>query len=189
MRVASLLIAALALGCAETPSDPCSDAAAHISSCTGEQPTGEATCDPERAGAISSMDCDEVAVTAEAAKRDGWWDAFLCDLGYTSYCAGGSGSGSGSGTETPATKTLTGHVYKATTTNTPATNVYVRAFKDGASAATKGTWVVQGLFAIQDLPVGNYKLEVAYNPTATTLATKTVDLATTTYVVIHAPVP
>ena len=181
MRVWSVIIC-VAMGCAEPAGDPCAAAADHIASCTGEAASAAMTCDEQRAEEILTLDCDQLASTAAAAKADGWWDSFMCTLGFTSYCS------SGSGTPAPTTKTLSGSVYKVTAIDQPAMNVYVRAIREGTSE-TKGGWVIQGLFAIQSLPVAKYRLEVALTPTSGTLATKSVDLATTSYVVIYAPVP
>ena len=178
-----LVMACVAMGCAEPVDDPCSEAADHIASCTGEIASAPMECDRERAETILTMDCDELASTAAAAKADGWWDSFMCALGFSSYCMSG-----GSGMPAPTVKTLSGSVYKSTAFDQPATNVYVRAIRDGSSE-TKGAWVVQGLFAVQNLPVAKYRVEVAFTPTSGALTTKAIDLATTSYIVLYAPVP
>src|SRR5262245_58723735 len=93
MRLTIVALVAIVVGCAE-PSDPCREAADHVAECTHESVdrTG-ATCDPQRADEILAMDCDQLAAAAAAGKADGWWDEFLCGLGYTSHCAPGSSPG------------------------------------------------------------------------------------------------
>lgn len=185
MRCAWIVVALFAVGCAADPADDtCAAAADHVASCTGEAKQAATSCDLERAEAVLAMDCDELAATATTAKADGWWDDFLCALGFTSHC---SMDGSGD-TEEPTLRTLSGHVYRVGTFDQPVSNVYVRATREGSSQTT-GVWVVQGLFAITELTPARYRLDVAYTPTSSTLVSKTVDVSTQSYVVLHAPVP
>src|SRR5678816_4244846 len=106
MRLTIAAFVAIVVGCAE-PNDPCREAVDHVAECTHEAADpGGATCDPDRANEILAMDCDQLAAAAAAGKADGWWDTFLCSLGFTSHC---SEIGSGSGT---TARTLSGNVYK-----------------------------------------------------------------------------
>lgn len=185
MRRAWIIVALFAVGCAADPAgDTCTAAADHVASCTGETMQAATTCDLERAEAVLAMDCDELAATAATAKADGWWDDFLCALGFASHCSTDGGGGS----DAPTLRTLSGHVYRVGTFDQPVSNVYVRATREGTTQ-TKGVWVVQGLFAITDLTPARYRIEVAYTPTSSVLASTTVDVAAQSYVVLHAPVP
>lgn len=179
MRI--VLLACLLAACT-APADPCRAAAEHVASCTHEPVASETqTCDAERADQILDMDCDQLAAAAAAGKADGWWDEFLCGLGFTSYCAATPSS------PTSTARTLSGNVYKIGTTD-GADHVYVRATREG-STETKGAWTVAGIFALPGLAPARYTIEVAYTTTSTALATKTVDVASQSYIVIYAPVP
>jgi hypothetical protein len=83
----ALLVATLGfMGC--TTTDICTEAADHITTCTGEAPAELAqSCDPNRAETVLAQDCGTVRATAAAAgKADGWWSDFWCDLHYYNYC-------------------------------------------------------------------------------------------------------
>ena len=176
-----LILACLVVGCA-APDDPCRVAAEHVASCTHEPVTNEAQrCDPERADQILDMDCDQLAAAAAAGKADGWWDEFLCGLGFVTHCSLAPGS------STSATRTLAGNVYKLGTT-TGVDHVYVRATREG-TAETKGAWTVAGIFTIGGLAPARYTIEVAFTTTSTAVATQKVDVSSQSYVVIYAPVP
>jgi hypothetical protein len=187
MRWSSLLVISLiAAGCATDPTDLCRDAADHVATCIGEEPaTSSETCDEARAEALLAMDCGDLAAAAAAGKSDGSWPELMCSLGYTSYCSQPSGPNGPSTT----LRTLTGNVQKLGSTD-PAIGVSVRLIREGMETEVhQARTFAGGLFSIQGLARAPYRLEVALAPTSAALVKKRIDLATQTYILIHAPVP
>ena len=175
MRLAVLLV--LVLGCASEATDPCGAAADHLATCTGASVRDAATtCDEERAEAVLEMSCEEVSATAAAGKADGWWDDFLCAIGFTDKCSD----------EITGQLSLTGSVYKLGTTD-GADGVIVRAVPEAGGAVVKWSDTTNGYFALPQLPPGAYKLEVAQVLDGLTLTSKRVEFPATRYVVLYSP--
>jgi len=178
--VVVMFVAVLASCAAGEPEDACRAAAEHVADCTGQTaPTTIEQCDPDKAEAVLATECNQL----DPSKGDGLWSSFLCALGFTSYCNGGGGGG---GTQT--TRTLTGNVKKLGS-NAPAVGVYVRLVRED-TGETRGSWTFsEGLFSIGDLVPMQYRLEVAFGPTATAITHQTIDVAAQSYVLVLAPVP
>jgi len=190
-----IVVAAFGAGCAGE-ADPCAPAAAHVAECRGEAPDqAPGACDEDRADELLAMDCDQLAAAEATGKADGWWDALLCLLGFSSHCDGAPAPPAAPPAQ-PATRTLAGHVYKLSS-GTPADGVYVKATRivDGDGDGGGGQdwryrWTVGGgLFVIEGLPTGRYRVDVALAGGAPALATREVDLARQQYLAIYAPVP
>jgi hypothetical protein len=179
VRFLALVLAVAVAACAAPDGDICREAADHVAACTGEAPAELGTCDPDVARGVVDTSCDELATTA--GKSDGFWDALMCALGFTSHCAPPTSDPS------PRAKTLTGSVQKFGTIEPVSVVLHVRAIRDGNPADVHGSFTINGAFAIGDLAPAKYKLEVSFAPTSTAIATQTVDLATTSFAIIHVP--
>lgn len=66
--------------------ETCAEVAEHIEACLGEEARPVAACNVDRAEQILEQDCATVRRTAAAGKADGWWDGFMCETGFYSYC-------------------------------------------------------------------------------------------------------
>lgn len=84
-------LALLFAGCdADDPSASgsiCEQAAARLVECgIAEDADPGDDCDEARAESTVSASCDELEAAAAQGKSDGWWDDFLCGLGFVSHC-------------------------------------------------------------------------------------------------------
>jgi hypothetical protein len=174
----ALVFAVALAGCATAPANPCSMATDHVAACTDEAPafrTG--ACNEHRADSLLELDCTQLRHVAEAAKANGWWDDFLCELEFADHCTM---------TSRPELHTLVGAVHHLD--DSPAVAVYVRVIQDGKPDSVRGTWTFDGgLFAFTDLEEQSYRLEVALAPTAATLMSRMV--SGETYLELQAPIP
>ena len=152
----------------------------HVAACTDEAPafrTG--ACNEHRADALLELDCTQLRHVAEAAKANGWWDDFLCELEFSDHCTS---------TPAPDLHTLVGAIHHLD--DSPAVAVYVRVIQDGKPDDVRGSWTFDGgLFAFPDLEDRPYRLEVALAPTSATLMSRMVSGASETYVELQAPIP
>lgn len=150
----------------------------HLAACTGEAPAFRiGTCDHQRAEMLSAMDCHQLGSIESAARANGWWDDFLCELDFTDHC---------SMTSRPDLHTLVGTIHKLD--DTPAVAVYVRVIRDRDPSDQRGSWTFEGgVFAIRDLEETSYRLEVALAPTTATLFAH--ELGGESYLALQAPIP
>ena len=176
----ALLACLVFAGCATDAADPCSEAASHVASCTGEASAmaPESTCDAERAETLLAMDCEQLANASLSAKADGWWDEFMCSLGFSSWCSTPPGGGSGSGSSMPTTRALTGVVYKFGTVDGVG-GALIRINDLDTGAITTATSAPGGLFHVGGL--ARHKFSIG----AVGGQAQTVDLSATGYVTLY----
>ena len=79
------------VGCDEPAgedADPCEALSQQLIECELVlEPLGEGECNGEQAEALAEVtDCEALASMADTAKADGWWEAFLCEIGYADHC-------------------------------------------------------------------------------------------------------
>jgi hypothetical protein len=90
--VSSFLLLPLAIcigGCGTSPNDPCAQAAAHVSACTGVAVAPSATCDRNAADQLLALDCAALSTVAPAhanARVFDSLDAIACAAGIVRLC-------------------------------------------------------------------------------------------------------
>jgi hypothetical protein len=130
----------------------------HLAACTDEAPafrTG--ACNEHRAELLLDMSCDDLRSVATAARAGGWWDPFLCSLQFEDHCVA------------QPERIVLGVVRRAD--DSPAVNVWVRAIRMMDPREVRGGWTFAGgLYAIRELRLEPYRLEVALSPTGAALA-------------------
>jgi len=169
----------LVASCAGDSIDVCARAADRVAECLGASARRDGdTCDPDTAARVAEMECPEVAALAATGKADGWWDDFLCGLGYGEHC---DGAGSPTAPQVRVDFRVEGAAGEP--------KRFISVYLAGPDHPRTLHWTdSSGRFAVV-LTQGRFQLDARQGWNVTSLPVDTTDLDLDGYVELLVPVP